>query len=76
MGTCISTGGLGSSSVLGLASIPVLSQIAQSSRIAVGGGFSFGLPMGRCEATYAVPIRYGPRDAMKSVQFGFGFSFG
>jgi outer membrane protein assembly factor BamA len=37
---------------------------------------SCGSPMGRFEATYAVPLRYGPRDARKSMQFGFGFSFG
>lgn len=48
----------------------------RSSRVAFGGGLSLGSPMGRFEATYAVPIRYGPRDARKSVQFGFGFSFG
>lgn len=61
---------------MSLASRPALSQIMQSSRIAVGGGVSLGLPMGRFEATYAVPIRFGPRDARKSLQFGFGFSFG
>jgi len=70
-------GGIQSSpSLLGLGCIPVWSQILQSTRVAVGGGVSVGSPMGRFEATYAVPLRYGPRDARKSVQFGFGFSFG
>lgn len=69
VGTCVSAGG----SVLGM---PAFSQILQSSRVAVGGGVSVGSPMGRFEATYAVPMRYGPRDATKAVQFGFGFSFG
>ena len=59
-----------------LLGLPVWNQILQSSRVAVGGGVSVGSPMGRFEATYVVPMRYGPRDARKSVQFGFGFSFG
>ena len=54
----------------------ICNRILQSSRVSVGGGISAGLPMGRFEATYAIPIRYGPRDARKNVQFGFGFSFG
>ncbi len=33
----------------------------QSTRVDVGGGISVGSPMGRFEATYAVPIRYSPR---------------
>ncbi|KAL3803506.1 hypothetical protein HJC23_014054 [Cyclotella cryptica] len=71
IGTCVSTGGANA-----LLSIPAWSQIMRSSRVAVGGGLSLGSPLGRFEATYAVPVRYGPRDARKSVQFGFGFSFG
>ena len=72
-GTCVSASGLGAHSLVGLGA---WNQILQSTRLAVGGGVSVGSPMGRFEATYAVPIRYGPRDARKSVQFGFGFSFG
>lgn len=67
---------MGNKTLLGLASAPAWSQIIGSSRLAVGGGVSVGLPMGRFETTYAVPLRYGPRDARKAVQFGFGFSFG
>ncbi len=67
-GTCVSAGGL-----LGA---PVWSGVLHSSRVAGGGGVSAGTPMGRFKATYAVPVRYGPRDARKVVQFGFGFSFG
>jgi outer membrane protein assembly factor BamA len=50
--------------------------ILRSTRAAAGGGLVVGTPMGRLEATYAVPLRYGPRDARRSVQFGLGFSFG
>ena len=50
--------------------------ILRSTRAAAGGGLVVGTPMGRLEATYAVPLRYGPRDCRRSVQFGLGFSFG
>ena len=76
VGTCVSIESLGTQSILGLSSTAAWSQIIHSSRVAVGGGLSLGSPMGRFEATYALPLRYGPRDARKSVQFGFGFSFG
>ena len=74
-GTCVTTGGSlgGQQSSSPLLNLPVWSQVLQSSRLTVGGGVSAGSPMGRFEATYAVPIRYGPRDARKPVQFGFGF---
>ena len=73
-GTCVSVNSLDSS---GLGIPLVYNQILKSTRISIGGGVSVGSPgMGRFEATYAIPIRYGPRDARKSVQFGFGFSFG
>ncbi|KAL9179934.1 hypothetical protein ACHAXT_007904 [Thalassiosira profunda] len=76
-GTCVSASPFGGrSSLLGAGCVPLWSQILQSSRVSVGGGVSMGTPLGRCEVTYAVPVRYGPRDARKSVQFGFGFSFG
>ena len=52
------------------------SSIMKSTRASVGRGLVVGTPMGRLEATYAVPLRYGPRDARRSVQFGLGFSFG
>ena len=50
--------------------------ILQSTRSAVGCGLAMSSSFGRVELTYAVPLRYGPRDARKSVQFGLGFSFG
>lgn len=50
--------------------------IAQSSRASVGIGAMAALPMGRIEATYSKPLRYGPRDARQPLQFGLGFSFG
>jgi Omp85 superfamily domain len=50
--------------------------IAQSSRASVGIGATVALPMGRIEATYSKPLRYGPRDARQPLQFGLGFSFG
>lgn len=55
--------------------VPLLS-VAKSTRASLGGGVSVGTAFGRLEATYAVPLRYGPRDARRSVQFGLGFSFG
>lgn len=55
---------------------PSLSQVAMSTRTAAGVGISGGTPMGRVELTYAWPLRYGPRDARRNLQFGFGFSFG
>ena len=51
-------------------------QVAQSTRTAAGVGISGGTPMGRVEVTYAWPLRYGPRDARRNFQFGFGLSFG
>jgi outer membrane protein assembly factor BamA len=51
-------------------------QIVQSTRTSVGFGISGGTPMGRVELTYAWPLRYGPRDARRNLQFGFGFSYG
>ena len=47
-----------------------------STRTAVGGGVSVGTAMGRLEATYSVPLRYGPTDARRGVQAGIGFTFG
>ena len=52
-----------------------LKTFVRSSRISVGGGACFASPFGRVELTYAVPLRYGPRDSRKQFQFGFGFSF-
>lgn len=52
------------------------SAILRSTRASAGGGLVVGTPMGRLEATYSIPLRYGPRDARRSVQFGVGFSFG
>ncbi len=53
-----------------------LGSFMNSSRTAVGGGVSVGTAMGRLEATYAVPLRFGPTDARRSVQAGIGFTFG
>jgi len=53
-----------------------LPAIVLSTRAAVGAGVSMGTGMGRLEATYAWPIRYGPRDARRALQFGFGFNIG
>jgi outer membrane protein insertion porin family len=51
-------------------------RIAQTTRLSAGFGISGGTPMGRVELTYAWPLRYGPRDARRNLQFGFGFSYG
>jgi hypothetical protein len=51
-------------------------RIAQSSRLSAGFGISGATPMGRVELTYAWPLRYGPQDARRNLQFGFGFSYG
>ena len=53
-----------------------LAVIANSTRLSTGVGISAATPMGRLEATYAWPLRYGPRDARRNLQFGFGFNFG
>lgn len=53
-----------------------LATILQTTRTSAGFGLSAGTPMGRVELTYAVPIRYGPKDARRNLQFGFGFNFG
>jgi hypothetical protein len=50
--------------------------IVNSTRVSTGLGLSLGTPMGRLEATYAWPLRYGPRDARSNLQFGMGFHFG
>ena len=50
--------------------------ILRSTRAAVGCGISMSSSFGRVELTYAVPTRYGPRDARRPVQFGLGLSFG
>jgi outer membrane protein assembly factor BamA len=51
-------------------------RIVQSTRLSAGVGISGGTPMGRVELTYAWPLRYGPRDARRNLQFGFGFAYG
>ena len=60
----------------GLSSAVNVNSFMRSTRVAVGGGISAATPMGRLEATYAVPLHYGPRDARRSVQAGIGFTFG
>lgn len=59
-----------------LAAVPSWKVVANSSRASVGLGICGSLPMGRVEATYAWPLRYGPRDMRKSFQVGIGFNFG
>lgn len=58
----------------GLNGVPLMS-ILRSTRASVGGGIIASTPMGRLEATYAMPLRYSPRDAKRSVQIGLGFTF-
>ncbi|CAJ1956658.1 unnamed protein product [Cylindrotheca closterium] len=53
-----------------------LQAIVNSTRTSVGAGVAASTPMGKLEVTYAWPLRYGPRDARRNVQFGFGFNFG
>eukprot|EP00560_Eucampia_antarctica_P007741 CAMPEP_0197827158 /NCGR_PEP_ID=MMETSP1437-20131217/4005_1 /TAXON_ID=49252 ORGANISM="Eucampia antarctica, Strain CCMP1452" /NCGR_SAMPLE_ID=MMETSP1437 /ASSEMBLY_ACC=CAM_ASM_001096 /LENGTH=561 /DNA_ID=CAMNT_0043427903 /DNA_START=82 /DNA_END=1767 /DNA_ORIENTATION=+ len=51
-----------------------------TTRVSIGGGVSANLPHvmngARLEATYAIPLRYGHRDARRHVQAGMGFSIG
>lgn len=54
---------------------PVQSILA-SSRVSVGVGVVSSAMGPRIEATYAWPLRYGPRDARRQFQFGMGLSFG
>lgn len=72
-GTCVISS---ASPLIGMDSPETWRKILSSTRLAVGGGVSAGSPMGRFEATYAVPVRYGPRDARRSVQFGLSAQFG
>lgn len=48
----------------------------KSSRISFGGGVSIGTSIGRLEATYAIPYRFGGRDTQKFFQIGLGLNFG
>jgi outer membrane protein insertion porin family len=66
----------GFANVGSLTGMTSLSNVFQTTRASVGGGVCMGSAFGRMEATYAVPLRVGPRDARKAVQFGLGFSFG
>ena len=72
-GTCVVST---ASPLIGMDSPETWRRILSSTRLAVGGGVSAGLPLGRFEATYAVPVRFGPRDARRSVQFGLSAQFG
>mmetsp|Transcript_21990 Transcript_21990/g.54338 ORF Transcript_21990/g.54338 Transcript_21990/m.54338 type:complete len:523 (-) Transcript_21990:181-1749(-) len=53
-----------------------LQAVLNSTRTSVGAGVAASTPMGKLEVTYAWPLRYGPRDVRRNVQFGFGFNFG
>jgi hypothetical protein len=79
-GTVVGGGGgtMSSSSIVTKDSIQGLpfQAIVNSTRVSTGLGLSLGTPMGRLEATYAWPLRYGPRDARSNLQFGMGFHFG
>mmetsp|Transcript_23765 Transcript_23765/g.33226 ORF Transcript_23765/g.33226 Transcript_23765/m.33226 type:complete len:135 (+) Transcript_23765:1-405(+) len=67
----------GLDSILGIdKKLSRMTAIARSTRTSIGGGISVGTGFGRLEATYAVPLRYSPRDARRSVQVGLGFNFG
>lgn len=52
------------------------SKFINSTRSSVGVGVCSGTPIGRLEATYAIPLRFSPMDARRSVQIGFGLTFG
>jgi len=49
--------------------------VLKSTRASVGGGVCMSCLFGRVEATYAIPFRFGPRDARSAVQLGLGFDF-
>jgi outer membrane protein insertion porin family len=68
-------GFLNAGTLAGMTDIPVTA-LAKSTRVAAGAGISAATPMGRLEATYSWPLRYGPRDARRNLQFGFGFHSG
>jgi outer membrane protein assembly factor BamA len=53
-----------------------LQAVLQSTRASVGVGIASSVMGPRVEATYAWPLRYGPRDARRHFQLGMGFSFG
>jgi outer membrane protein insertion porin family len=55
--------------------VPVTSLI-RSTRASVGTGVTLSTSMGKLEATYSIPLRYGPRDIRQQAQFGFGFVIG
>lgn len=59
----------------GIDGVP-LTSILKSTRASIGGGVRMATLFGRLEATYAIPLRYSPRDARRSVQIGLGFTFG
>jgi len=52
--------------------------LLSTTRLAIGAGLYANLPHhgARMEATYAIPIRYGPNDARRRLQAGIGFSLG
>ena len=52
------------------------SSFINSSRSSVGVGLCSGTSIGKLEVTYAIPLRFSPRDARRSVQAGFGLTFG
>jgi outer membrane protein assembly factor BamA len=72
-GTCVVST---ASPLIGMDSPETWRRILSSTRLAVGGGVSAGLPLGRFEATYAVPVRYGRADVLRYVQFGLSAQFG
>jgi len=69
---CMCFGNVGTLSGWGVPMIPLI----RSTRASVGAGITLTTTMGKMEATYSFPLRYGPRDIRQQAQFGFGFVFG
>ena len=53
-------------------------KLLSTTRVSIGAGLFWNLPQkgARIEATYAIPLRYGPKDARRRLQAGIGFSLG
>lgn len=58
-----------------MSSAPSWRSVVHSSRASVGVGICGGSPMGRVEAAYTLPLRFGPYDMRKNAQISLGFSF-
>jgi len=49
--------------------------ILKGTRVSAGVGLYTSTPYGRFEMTYALPLRHGPKDVRKKLQFGVSMSF-